>query len=435
MLSIATSAALATHSAVERRADSSAAMASFHGVAGQMRSLLESDEFDLGSLSSAASVTQLITDAFAAPREDRLSAMVRVTLVVGAGKANRQKYDAALQKWVVAALNAVGYADDKSACCDFASAGSFKTQHDTGRNLFFVHVFPRCERAVDADESETVADESGPAELSREHVLCAAEVATFQRIVKKKAGSWSEKKRLMADLRELRGRFVAMDAKLMHREALTDDEDALYGVGSTDDLEAKCTWLLEATKQMLDDGALTAPEKVRALGQMDARLDALAADGSPTALEQRAVVEANRKKLDDRACAGAGPKLEHDAALRALHKQLAPLAALEQKAKGGYLSVREAAKLGEKDDLEARVARLEQACRGWYETDEELDARLAPLRKHLRDLRQKAGAAKPKPANAGGWSTAPAKSRGGPSRTAAKKAGGRSLGGFGALAD
>ena len=96
MLSIATSAALATHSADERRADSSAAMASFHGVAGQMRSLLESDEFDLGSLSSAASVTQLITDAFAAPREDRLSAMVRVTLVVGAGKANRQKYDASL---------------------------------------------------------------------------------------------------------------------------------------------------------------------------------------------------------------------------------------------------------------------------------------------------------------------------------------------------
>ena len=105
-------------------------MASFSGLAGKVRSITESDEFDLGSISSAYDAGRLITDAFSTPFSDR-DEMVRVTLVVGAGKANRQKYDASLQKWIVAALKAIDYEDNKSASCDFDSAGSFKTQHDT----------------------------------------------------------------------------------------------------------------------------------------------------------------------------------------------------------------------------------------------------------------------------------------------------------------
>ena len=411
-------------------------MAAFHGLVGTMRSITESEEFDLGSISSSTSAQTLLRDAFEKAREEPLERMVRATLVVGAGKANRQKYDASLQKWVVGALKDIGYADDRSACCEFASAGSFKVQHDTGRNLFFVHVFPRCERKV-VDDAATEATEAAPsAELSREHVLCASEAATFQRIVKKKCASWSEKKRLQAALRDLQGRFAAMDAKLMSREALDDDESALYEVGSSDDLGDKLRWLAEATKKMLDDGQLTAPEKEAALAQMDGRLEALAADGSPKALAQRARVAENRAKLDARKLDWTPAKVEHDAAIRALHKQLAPLDALERQAKAGFLSLQDAARLGEKDDLEARVASLEQACRGWYETDDELDARLAPLRQHLKTLKQKLGAPKPKAAaNAGGWSTAPAKSRskGASGKSTASK--GRSMGGFSALAD
>ena len=164
-------------------------MASFSGLAGKVRSITESDEFDLGSISSAYDAGRLITDAFSTPFSDR-DEMVRVTLVVGAGKANRQKYDASLQKWIVAALKAIDYEDNKSASCDFDSAGSFKTQHDTGRNLIFVHVFPRCaKKAVANDDEATTVDE--PARLSREHLLVAAEMKTFERTVAKRCPTWS----------------------------------------------------------------------------------------------------------------------------------------------------------------------------------------------------------------------------------------------------
>ena len=42
-------------------------MASFSGLAGKVRSITESDEFDLGSISSAYDAGRLITDAFSTP--------------------------------------------------------------------------------------------------------------------------------------------------------------------------------------------------------------------------------------------------------------------------------------------------------------------------------------------------------------------------------
>lgn len=189
-------------------------MAKFHGVVAEIRGLLESEEFDLGNISSAAGATALIKDAFEAPVAEPLEKMVRATLVVGAGKAGRQKYDASLQKWVVAALHAINYADDRSATCDFSSSGSFKVQHDTGRNLFFVHVFPRCvEKAADDGGGGGAAGGGEPEALTREHLILAAELSTFQRMVGKKCQSWATKKRLADDLKDLRARVAKVEAK------------------------------------------------------------------------------------------------------------------------------------------------------------------------------------------------------------------------------
>ena len=128
------------------------------------------------------------------------------------------------------------------------------------------------------------------------------------------------------------------------------------------------------------------------------------------------------------------PKIEHTAAIKALQTKLAPLAALEKRG-GALLSVAEVSKLGEAPDLEERISTLEEASRLWYETDEELAARLAPLRKHLSDLRRKS-AAPPKKASTGGWATvsSQSKSRGG-SRTASRGKASRSGGAFAALGD
>mmetsp|Transcript_34974 Transcript_34974/g.108267 ORF Transcript_34974/g.108267 Transcript_34974/m.108267 type:complete len:287 (+) Transcript_34974:201-1061(+) len=285
-------------------------MAAFHGLAGKIRGIVESDEFDLGSIKEPFAAAQLVSSAFGTPFDAPLAEMVRATLVVGAGKANRQKYDASLQKWVVAALKDAGYADDKSATCDFAAAGSFKTQHDTGRNLFFVHVFPRCSQKTAAAVDDDAATVTDPAALSREHLLVAAELPTFSRTVSKKCASWTSKKRLLDALRGVRAQFAAADEKLMRREALDDDEQALYEIGSTDDLDEKLKTLLAACKAMVDAGQLTRLEKAAALEQMRERLDALRCrrssrpcrrSKSPRAAASRAVTMPSRCSVE-RSC-------------------------------------------------------------------------------------------------------------------------------------
>ena len=83
--------------------------------------------------------------------------------------------------------------------------------------MIFVHVFPRCsqKKAAPDNEDEATADE--PARLSREHLLVAAEMKTFERTVAKRCPTWSCKKRLQEKLREVRAQFTQIDAKLMNR--------------------------------------------------------------------------------------------------------------------------------------------------------------------------------------------------------------------------
>ena len=96
--------------------------------------------------------------------------------------------------------------------------------------------------------------------------------------------------------------------------------------------------------------------------------------------------------------------------------------------------VAEVSKLGEAPDLEERISTLEEASRLWYETDAELAARLAPLRKHLSDLRRKS-AAPPKKASTGGWATVSSQSKRSGGRTASRGKASRSGGAFAALGD
>ena len=64
--------------------------------------------------------------------------MVRFSFVVGAGKLARQKYDDALVKWFSQAMiNVAGYEQDNGAVASFECAGSFKFQHDTGKDVCF----------------------------------------------------------------------------------------------------------------------------------------------------------------------------------------------------------------------------------------------------------------------------------------------------------
>ena len=61
--------------------------------------------------------------------------MVRFTFVVGGGSKVRQKYDPNLQKYMSKSLQDIGFNLDNTACCAVECAETYKTQHDTDKNL------------------------------------------------------------------------------------------------------------------------------------------------------------------------------------------------------------------------------------------------------------------------------------------------------------
>ena len=88
------------------------------GLAKALRSATSSEQFDLGGHAPAAAEA-LIARAFSAPLE--LDEMVRLSLVVGAGKGGRQKYDEKLPRAVAKALGELGFAEDNGASCELVT--------------------------------------------------------------------------------------------------------------------------------------------------------------------------------------------------------------------------------------------------------------------------------------------------------------------------
>ena len=119
----------------------SASSSSASGLALSIRNAEESETFDLGG-QNVSTITNTIQAAFAKPLPLK-DKMIRITFVTGAGKQARQKYDEGAARAVTSTLRDLGYEEDRAASCVVECAGTFKLQHDTGKNLKTVVVFPK----------------------------------------------------------------------------------------------------------------------------------------------------------------------------------------------------------------------------------------------------------------------------------------------------
>ncbi|KNC79732.1 hypothetical protein SARC_07881 [Sphaeroforma arctica JP610] len=128
----------------------------FSGLAKEVRECEGIEQFDLGGYNQAK-LDKLIKDCFSTPIRNKGCC---ATFCIGGGKATRQKYDPMLQKYITASLISVGYEEDRGASKE--TPGKFKHQHDTGKNLIFMHVFPHGEKdpggSNDADEESEEED-------------------------------------------------------------------------------------------------------------------------------------------------------------------------------------------------------------------------------------------------------------------------------------
>eukprot|EP00545_Synedropsis_sp_CCMP1620_P007157 CAMPEP_0119008388 /NCGR_PEP_ID=MMETSP1176-20130426/3659_1 /TAXON_ID=265551 /ORGANISM="Synedropsis recta cf, Strain CCMP1620" /LENGTH=432 /DNA_ID=CAMNT_0006960707 /DNA_START=30 /DNA_END=1325 /DNA_ORIENTATION=- len=383
------------------------------GMAASIRAATESETFDLAG-NNIATITNTIQSAFSTPFSLQ-GTMIRITFITGAGKLGRQKYDDGAAKAVTSTLRELGFEDDRGASCVVECAGSFKLQHDTGKNLKTVVVFPNIMEeaasnnidnnnnnmaglSIHNNEPESLLPEGSP-----ESMIAMSSLQVFERMVASKCPSWSQKKGCVAAIESLKTLLHDVEATLLKGTPLTAAEQDYYDSMSLDVLQQKEDYCRKAMHAQVETtGSITRLERDMLLEQVSERLTKVqtelddAAD-KPKKLEK---LKSVREKVQQRkemlaAIAPKAPhKLRHEVEIHKLLKEIMPLQQLEDSK--GLLTVKETQQLGRKVEMEEQVAELEASSRGWFEDDEEaFEARLQLCRNAFA-AKQKASGGKKK---------------------------------------
>lgn len=359
-------------------------------------------------------------DAFTEPLP--LSDMIRITFITGAGKLGRQRYDEGAPKAVTSTLRELGYEEDRGASCVVECGGSFKSQHDTGKNLKTIVVFPKISGAdgglsggvaglsVDdaaQDESQSLLPSGTP-----EHMVAASSMGVFERNWKPKCAAWSQKRGCLRALESVREMLDELDQKLLRGTPLSDPEQDLYDAVSADDLQKKEAIVKKEMAAKVEAGHLTKEEKATLLSQVADKIETLKGEVDEAVREGKSKKTAKLVTMRDKALARQETlekitpvpphKLKHEPEIQKLRAEMRPLQKLEATAKGRLLSVKETTALGRKDEILAEIEELEEDSRGWFEDDDVFKARVEYWRSVAKGREAKKGGGGKKAAASGG---------------------------------
>jgi len=415
------------------------------GLAGSIRAAADNETFDLAG-KSAATIERAIKDAFEKPFP--LAETIRLTFVTGAGKLARQKYDEQAAKAVTGPLKDLDYEDDAGG-----GAGTYKLQHDTGKNLKTVVVYPKVEGSsgdvAGADMHSLSLGESLVPEGTPEHKIAFASDDVFAKMMSSMCPSWSQKKGCMSAIENLNTTIQGLDQKLMTGTPLSDSEQDFYDSVSAKSLANKMSKVKDLMHSHVENGQLTASEKAFLLQQVSDRIEHLQGEIEEAEEAKKAKrvenLTKNLEKAQERKdmLSKITPKrpapLKNERQIADLRKELAPLLQMEAAAKGRLLSPKEATALARKEQIEADIAELEESSRGWFESNEDFDARVQASRSATKPAAApKKAAAKPAASSGrgtawvtpgGGTSAWGAPKRTGPKSATAKAKSGKSPGG------
>jgi len=359
------------------------------GLAASIRSSLESSTFDLAG-HDATSIQSITHDAFSTPFPP-LDQMIRITFVVGAGKLSRQKYDAKAMQILTAALRELEFVEDRGAGCSFDCAGCFKTQHDTGKNLFTVVVFPKVVSASTSASHNASGDASRQEEPllptnSPGYKIAVCSISTFQSLLSSQCPTYAQKRKCMECIEGLMELLQSIEDKLMGGHPLDSAEQSLYD--EMGELKEKLTYTQKEAAKHVDEGLLTVQEKEMLVEMNQKRIAALMKEKNSQAVAEKLKKALARKEylqsISDEKLSSLSstypPPLRHEAKINPLRKKLLPLLALEGKSKGGFLTLAETKALAEKEDIENEIEHLEEASYGWFEEEEAFEERLQKSR-------------------------------------------------------
>jgi hypothetical protein len=275
-------------------------------------------------------------------------------------------------------------------------AGSFKSQHDTGKNLKFLHVFPKATVPEGSSgDGEGAAPNMDPAFLA----LTASE-DIFHKMVTKKMPAWAQKRRCNQYFKQSLERLQKIEAKLFRGDVMTAEEQELYQETNIGVIENKQKFLQDAMKDMVDKGQLTADEKKTVLAQIDEKLSKGTVEVETAAKEGKAKrvaklkaamvqMEARKTKISD--ISGITHAL---ADLKMLQKAWTVQIPLERHCPQHML--------GEKEEIGEKVDGLLSKSRSWFEEEDEYAVRVAAAKTAMEKKLAKPSKAKPKSKSSGG---------------------------------
>jgi len=363
------------------------------GMAASIRAATESETFDLAG-NSQSTVQTTIGSAFAEPFP--LAEMIRITFITGAGKLGRSKYNESCHKIVTSALRDQGFEEDRAASCVKECGGTFKSQHDTGKNLKTIVVFPKIFDEVAAmgdlnvgdgggDRGEPVLEKGSPKSM-----ITMSSIQVFTRMLDSKCQSWAQKKLCVAAIGEIKEILEGLDTKLLSGTPLNDSEQEFYDDVSLDSLSEKEALVKTEMQTHVEEGKITRLEKTNLLNQVQEKIGTLEKTISEATeekkpkkveklkLQKEKLVE--REKILSNITPTPPHALKHELEIRKLRKEMQPLLKLEKETKGRLLSLKETTTLARKDEIEEEIEILEWQSRGWFEEDEEFGDRVRASR-------------------------------------------------------
>lgn len=353
------------------------------GLASSIRSATESATFDLAG-HDAASIRAITKDAFSQPLT--IADMIRITFVVGGGKLSRSKYDDKAMQALTSTLKQLDYVEDRGASCILECAGCFKTQHDTGKNVFTVVVFPNV--VGDNEGGGNQADEEDEEPLiptnSPGYKMAVCTQHTFKNLLSTYCVTYTEKKTCLRTLEGLLQVEQAMESKMMNGNPLESVEKSFYDDSS--ELKEKYAHAQKEATKHIEEGKITKDEKMLLVEMNENRIETLMNEkSSATTAEKLKKALARKKQLSSlkEDLLSDPPPLRYESQINALRKKLLPLRTLEDSARGRLLTLAETRSLGQKEEMEDEISRLEDASCGWFEEEDVFEARLDKSRERF----------------------------------------------------
>ena len=342
--------------------------------------------------------------------------------VIGGGKKTRAKYDPDMLKYLSEALRGAGLAEDRGASACEQCQGMYKYQHDTDKDLKYLHVFPRVNVVASAGgDGGDGTGATGFEDQSPEMQCVSCSFEEFRDLVAMNVPSFSQKRALLKRMKVMTAALEQLEKMLVEQQILTEQEQEMYD--SMVDVSDKVDYLNKELEKMVSKGRLTKGEQKQMVDDFAKKMEELDVMSATAEAEGKAkrrdALLARKDEIAKKAetiseCKPIVYTVAHEKEMNDLRAEIAALSKLENS--GKLLKGDDLNKLAKKPRLEERLAQLEGEDKGWFE-DECRDVLFTPSA-------TKKAPAKTKAAGSGGGGG------GGWLATAAKKSGSaRSAGG------